>query len=368
MGDESSPEDPRLRVGSSGDSDTRHLDLVISTEDFPRRDRFAAWVDLVSRAFTPVHVTTDDPAAYRGRMIAGMFGQVGVGSVCSSSCVSRRTPRLVNASDPHALQLMLVTQGTAGIAQNGEESTLRPGELAIHTTWRPFTLHASEDGAGLVTGTTAVIPRDHVPLPTNTLERLCARVIPGRVGSGELLTGLLTGLIRQPPTPPASAARLASALADLLTVSLNELADRCGAIPEDTVHRALFVRVRAFVQRHLGDPGLSPATVAAAHHVSTRTLNRVFEQHGDTVADLIRRSRLDRCLHDLADPALRHRPVHDITARWGFRSAPHFNSRCKAATGMTPSQYRCAHLHGADHRAADRLWDLAFLVEERALR
>lgn len=347
MGEDGLLEDPRSRTGPSGASDTRHLDLVMSTEDFPARDRFAAWVDLVSRAFTPVHVTADDPAAYRGQMFAGVFGQVGVGSVCSSSCISRRTPRLINAADPNALQLMLVSRGTAGVAQNGAESTLRPGELAIHTTWRPFTLHAKGDDAGLVTGTTAVIPRDHIPLPTNTLERLSARVIPGRGGSGELLAGLLTSLPRLPPTPPASAARLACALADLLTVSLNEVADQRVAVPADTVHRALFVRARAFVQRHLGDPGLTPATVAAAHHVSTRTLNRVFEEHGDTVADLIRRGRLDRCLHDLADPALRHRPVHDITARWGFQSATHFNSRCKAATGMTPSQYRRAHLHGA---------------------
>lgn len=347
MGEDTAPEKPRSRFGPRGASDTRHLALVMSTDDHPVRDRFAAWVDLVSRAFTPVHVTADDPAAYRGRMFAGMFGQVGVGSVSSSSCVSRRTPRLINASDPHALQLMLVSRGTSGVAQNGAESTLRPGDLAIHTTWHPFTVHARGDDAGLITGTTAIIPRDHIPLPTNTLERLAARVIPGRAGSGELLAGMLTGLTRQPPTPPAGAARLACALADLLTVSLNELADQRAVLPADTVDHALIVRARAFIQRHLGDPGLTPATVAAAHHVSTRTLNRVFEQHSDTVADLIRRSRLDRCLHDLTDPALRHRPVHDITARWGFRSATHFNSRCKAATGMTPSQYRRAYLPSA---------------------
>jgi AraC-like DNA-binding protein len=347
MGEDTSREGPRSRIGPSGASGTRHLDLVMSTEDFPAGDRFAAWVDLVSRAFTPVHVTADDPATYRGRMFAGVFGRVSVGSVCSSSCISRRTPRLISVSDPLALQLMLVSRGRAGVGQNGAECTLRRGELAIQTTWRPYTLHARGDGAGLVTGTTALIPRDHIPLSTNTLDRLSARIIPGRTGSGALLAGLLAGLTRQPPTPPASAARLACALADLLTVSLNEVADQREAIPADTAHRALFMRVRAYVQRHLGDPGLAPATVAAAHHVSIRTLNRVFEQHGDTVADLIRRRRLDRCLHDLADPALRHRPVQDITARWGFRSATHFNSRCKAATGMTPSQYRRAHLHGA---------------------
>ncbi|HET6704271.1 helix-turn-helix domain-containing protein [Amycolatopsis sp.] len=347
MDEDTAPEEPRAGTGPGGASGQRHLGVMMSTDDFPARDRFAAWVDLVSNAFVPVQVTTDDPAAYQGRLLGGVFGQVGVGWVCSSSCTSRRTPRLISASDPYALQLMLVVRGTAGVSQNGAESTLGPGDLAFHTTWRPFTLHAKGDDTGLAIGATAVVPRDHVLLPTNTLESLSARDIPGDAGSGGLLAGLLAGLTRQPPTPPAGAARLACALADLLTVSLNEAADRRQAVPPDIEYRALFVRARAFVQRQLGDPGLTPATVAAAHHVSTRTLNRVFEEHGDTVADLIRRGRLDRCLRDLADPALRHRPVHDITARWGFRSATHFNSRCKAATGMTPSQYRRVHLHGA---------------------
>jgi AraC-like DNA-binding protein len=236
---------------------------------------------------------------------------------------------------------MLVTQGIAGVRQNNSESLLRPGDLAILTSWRPFTVRTTADDTGLVAGTTAVIPRHHIPLPTNTLERLAAHTIVGHDGSGALLASLLIGLTQQPPTPPADAMRLVSALVDLLTVSLNAAAD---LHPVDTVHRALFTTVRTFIQQRLADLDLTPSTVAAAHHVSTRTLNRLFEHHGDTVAEFIRRSRLDRCIRDLAEPTLRHHPVQEIATRWGFRSPTHFNRRFQSITGMTPSQYRRSQL------------------------
>jgi transcriptional regulator GlxA family with amidase domain len=118
------------------------------------------------------------------------------------------------------------------------------------------------------------------------------------------------------------------------------------APPPETVHGALWAAVLDFVRHHLDDRGLTTSSVAAAHHVSTRTLNRVFAGHGETVGAFIRRSRLERCMRDLADPALRHQAIQDITARWCFASQTHFNRHFRETTGMTPGEYRDAALHG----------------------
>jgi AraC-like DNA-binding protein len=90
----------------------------------------------------------------------------------------------------------------------------------------------------------------------------------------------------------------------------------------------------------LGDPDVSPATVAAAHYISLRYLHNLFETQETTVADWIRRRRLERCRRDLLDPALRAEPVGSIGARWGLTSPAHFTRLFRGAYGLPPAAYR----------------------------
>ncbi|PWU60027.1 AraC family transcriptional regulator [Micromonospora globispora] len=99
-------------------------------------------------------------------------------------------------------------------------------------------------------------------------------------------------------------------------------------------------QVEAFVRRHLDDPELTPAAVAAAHHLSLRSLHRLFAGTGTTVAALIRTGRLERCFRDLADPRLGHLAVHQIAARWGLRDRAHFSRVFRAAYGISPREHR----------------------------
>jgi AraC-like DNA-binding protein len=99
-------------------------------------------------------------------------------------------------------------------------------------------------------------------------------------------------------------------------------------------------RVEAFVESRLHDPGLSPAVVAAAHHVSLRQLYKVFETREDGVARFIRRRRLERCRRDLADPALASRPAYAIGLSWGFTDPAHFTRSFRDEYGVTPGEYR----------------------------
>ncbi|HTZ22607.1 MAG TPA: helix-turn-helix domain-containing protein, partial [Streptosporangiaceae bacterium] len=103
--------------------------------------------------------------------------------------------------------------------------------------------------------------------------------------------------------------------------------------------------VQAFIHRHLGDPGLSPAMIAAAHHMSVRSLHQLFHDEGLTVASWIRGRRLECCRRDLSDPALASRPVAAIAARWGFSSPGDFSRTFRAVHGLPPAEYRMsAHI------------------------
>lgn len=95
--------------------------------------------------------------------------------------------------------------------------------------------------------------------------------------------------------------RVGAAFLDVLSVALAARLDRGDAVPRDSRQHDLLTRIHAFIEERLSDPALSPATIAAAHHVSLRYLHKLFESLEATVAGWIRRRRLERCRRDLLD-------------------------------------------------------------------
>ena len=112
--------------------------------------------------------------------------------------------------------------------------------------------------------------------------------------------------------------------------------------PIDAAHRR---SIRLHVERHLGDPALTPSSVAAAHALSLRYVHRLWAQEAaDTLGRHILRRRLERCRADLADPRQAGRTVTDIALRWGFRSPAHFSRAYRAHFGAAPREHRQAAL------------------------
>jgi len=71
-------------------------------------------------------------------------------------------------------------------------------------------------------------------------------------------------------------------------------------------------------------------------------LHALFHGSGHTPAGWIRHRRVEACKRDLADPAAGTVPVAAIGARWGFADPSHFGQVFKAATGLTPAEFRRA--------------------------
>lgn len=112
------------------------------------------------------------------------------------------------------------------------------------------------------------------------------------------------------------------------------------ALEPHTRRQALRMRIDAYVQQHLADPDLSPTTIAAAHHISTSYLHKLFRNQAVTITRLIRQYRLERCLRTLADPRYASHPLHRIASSWGFTDKAHFSRIFRTAYGMPPSDYR----------------------------
>jgi AraC-like DNA-binding protein len=139
----------------------------------------------------------------------------------------------------------------------------------------------------------------------------------------------------QSPLLHGAAARLLAATA-LSAFPNNSVREPTGEERRDA-HPTTLRRAVGFIDdnAHLD---ISAADIAAAAHVTIRTLQLAFRRHLDTTPmAYLRRVRLEHAHRELlhADPATA--TVGAVAARWGIMGHSRFTSQYRAAFGVTPS-------------------------------
>jgi len=318
------------------------MSTLIRTEEVPAADRLDFVQAITATTWVPMECRSDFRADYRGEFRASGLGPMQVVVLDVMPITVRRTRALIEQADPDMLKMLLVCDGGSSVVdQGGRQARLSAGEFAFYDTRRPYEVTCGVDQEIPTRLLTFMFPPALLPLSRSRLADLSAVRIPATEGLGELTAQFLLQLVRNiDHYSPAEAARLSTAALEVLATRLaRELELRDWSTPESRRH-ALLTSVQGFIQQHLGDPALSPADIAVAHHTSLRSLHQLFHDEGLTVAGWIRRRRLDGCRRDLADPALALRPIAAIAARWGFSSAADFSRAFRTAHGMSPSEYR----------------------------
>ncbi|MFF1538554.1 helix-turn-helix domain-containing protein [Microbacterium sp. NPDC058269] len=292
----------------------------------------------VSESFVPLQVTTAGPDHFRGVIRGASVDEVHVNDVRATSHVVERTPELIARGDRSYFKVSLMLAGTGLLIQDDREAVLQAGDLAVYDTDRPYSLVFDEDFRTMV----VMFPKHLISLPADMVGQLTAVRISGHEGLGGMVVPYLTQLAGNlDQLAGTTGARLAHSALDLVTTLFTrELGlDQVSADP----HRALVQRIRSHIDRNLASTDLGPASIAAAHFISTRHLHGLFQEQGVTVSTWIRTRRLEQCRRDLLDPMLADRPVAAIAARWGFVDAAHFSRAFKSTFGVSPSEYRAAH-------------------------
>ncbi|MEE4545137.1 helix-turn-helix domain-containing protein [Streptomyces sp. V4-01] len=323
------------------------LETTFSSAGLPPRERLAATEALFAASPLPMRVVAESAAGFDATLRQLDIAATKLMELAASPSAFLRTPRLIGRSDPEMLSVLLVLDGTALLSQAGRDTVFAPHQVGLYDSSRPFRIQlgAGRAGEGLGTAMAVHVPRALVGLPLRRLDVLLARPLGAATGSGfggmlaQLLTAVATGSggYRQ-----ADAGRVGILTHDLLTALIAHHLDAETAVPDDSYHRTLLLRIEAFAQRHLADPDLTPRTIAAAHGISVGSLHRLFTARETTVAAWVRGQRLERARQDLADPALRRLPVHRIAARWGFRDHATFTRAFRSAYAMTPKDHRAA--------------------------
>ncbi|MGW2708711.1 helix-turn-helix domain-containing protein [Streptomyces sp. NPDC001356] len=316
------------------------MEKVYDSADFSACDALDAWAATTADTVMPTGFRLVGTDTFDGWLKVAPLGAVQVSAMAYHSFRCLRTPKLIRRADPECFQIAFMRSGRHVLEQNRSRTALRSGEMAIFDSSRPFESWA--DGESLL----IQFPHTLLPLPASRIHWMPARPLPGDKGIGCLLADFLTRMEEDGTDyTPQDAIRLATASLDLVTAVIAHHLERESEVPADSRQRALYLRVTSYIQRHLGDPALAVDSIAAAHHISVRSLHRLFQQHGVSVRAWIRARRMEHCRRDLADPMRRHQPIAAIAARWGFPRPADFTRSFRTRYGLTPSEYE-DHVHG----------------------
>lgn len=309
------------------------MPVVLSTSSLSTTERSEFWRDAVSRTFVPLEVDLHEEAPAIATITSHRLGPLQVAVVTAGPQTVVRSRRAIARGGADHLTLTMQHRGTARLTQDGRDVCVRPGELALSDSGRPFTKEVAEP----FSFTAFHLPRTTLDVPDDELRAFTGTVFSRDTGGTGVVAAYLERLAKG-DFPAAVRHRLARTTSDLLAVLLQE---RRGRFTPDAPEaaRAVTARVKDFVLRNLADPDLSPETIAAAHHVSVRYLHRLFEHEGVTVGRWIQRRRLERCRADLV-PTPAVPPVAAVAHRWGFVSPAHFSRVFRAAYGMSPREWQ----------------------------
>jgi AraC-like DNA-binding protein len=303
--------------------------VVIDTAEVPAEQRFDFWRAASLRLPLPLQIERVEPGAFRGRRASYELAGITVSRTLSDpSRIARTRPAIMNV-DPATFMVSLHLEGTYTVSQAGRTFASGTGDIVAFDSGRPMAVqpHARQDVV------TFFLPKDAMGSAAATIAERTAVPIDSRAGRARLarvfLRELVDGLERGDLGPDDDA--IAAVLVDVVR-ALYAPAARPGPRALGPIKRSIDAR--------LGDPALRADALAREHHLSRRSLYRLFEAEGVGVADWIRARRLEHCARDLRDPALAHESITTIALRWGFVNVSHFSRAFRHAYGVAPREYR----------------------------
>jgi AraC-like DNA-binding protein len=310
------------------------MSLIIDTSLVDPAERFELWAEESSRVFFPLSISPVSAGPFSGTVHGRELGPVNLYWLAAGPSEVIRTHHTIGAADPETFLLGFERRGRTRLEQEGRSCAVTQGAMFGWQTSSPFAIRNETDFEMLV-----------LCLPLTLLRPFTDRV-RGRTGlcidhalATDVVAPFLAAMSDRTDDTylDAGGADLGETIVDLVR-SLFVAPDR--DVSASRWSQMLLPRITSYVYKHLGDPDLTPASVAAAHFISTRSLHRMWAERGVSLAEWIRELRLSRCRRDLADPVLADESIATIAARWGLRNPAHFSRLYRAAYGCSPSDHR----------------------------
>lgn len=293
---------------------------------------FGEFRHAVSDAVVALDMHSARQESFRGAIDAATAGDIHVFHIDADTHAVHRTPGLIARAPQRFYKLSLIESGSGIIVQDGRETALGPGDMAIYDTDRPYSL-VFDDAVRM---SVVMFPKSMLDVPNETVLPITATLLNADATTASMIRPFVAELAQGASTlDPHVARRLMRNAVDMVGTLLEANLDESAS-----AHEALLRRISDYIDDNIPDPGLNPAQIAAAHFVSVRHLHGLFSEQGTTVSTLIRTRRLERCYDDLVAPQSAHRSITAIALAHGFVDPAHFSRTFRAHFGVPPSGVR----------------------------
>lgn len=304
-----------------------------STDDFAPRDRLAIWREVLfqSRIGAEIEPTF---GPFRAHATARELAGLRLLSGWSTAANYQGTVRHIDGDD------LLLTFGSTRVSArlNRREALIESGDAFLLPRGDRGSIQLPQEG-----GFTIVrLPRAAVAVGAVNLEDGYCRRIPDETPALRLLKGYI-GLLQNDDgaflAPDVQHAAVTH-VCDLVAVTLGATRDGAESARLRGVRAARLAAMKSDVVRHLRDPALSVAAVAARHAFTTRYVQRLFAESGVGFTEYVVAQRLARAHRLVSDPQLAERTFTALAREVGFGDLSYFNRAFRRQFGAAPADVR----------------------------
>jgi AraC-like DNA-binding protein len=312
-----------------------------STDDLPQTQRFERWREACSQhvyALTPEHRAC---GTFQGSISRHRQGGLDVTDIRCDGHLVRRSQRDIDEQPGDTYYIYLQGAGHAWFEQQGQRCVLASGDMVIADPNIPFT-----------TGTDRVFD---FRLWRVERHRLQARLRLGATGltmhrldqacaERELIACWLDGLLHHHTGLTATNAELALDTLHMLVAGVVGLPAPTPEPVRRARRRALLARVQKVVAQRASEMDLAPERIASAFGMSLRALHQLFALSDLSFHEFLTKVRLERAHALLRAADCQHLSTAEIGFEAGFGEVSTFYRRFRQRYGMTPGEWRAAHL------------------------
>jgi AraC-like DNA-binding protein len=305
--------------------------LVFDSDRFAPRARIDAYEDFFASKLSPLRVEPVGDDLFRVKADVKAVHDISMVRLTGSGYITERTSYEVARQRQHFHAAVFHLNGQPRLDARTGTFQVRPGDVTILSSMNTARFGVESSFDHII-----------IPLPQRfpwAEVVVSERIVPASNPMRSIVFDFVASLYAQADRlSPSAANMLANNMAELMFAMVCEEPLRIST--STSLRTAMFDRASRIIASRVHDPELHPNAVARQLGVSTRVLQRIFQQHGATVAQRITTSRIDKSSTMLVDERMRKWTITQIAFACGFRDLTTFERSFSALKGMTPTAWR----------------------------
>ena len=298
-----------------------------STEDLNTRHRFDAWRDAICSRLIRAEARQIARDDFSGSFSYSALSGLEIATHTShTSLIWQRTRNCIRRHPNHDFYLGIVKSGKGRLIQNGHSSLVSAGDIVIYDADAPFDFAMDKMMIDIVH-----LPRQLMEKEAPGISVLSGQCLdlnrPGIISLKQMVAEAY--LFNADQEQPCLTEQFANTLFSVIAVGIN-LQQSNVPLKAD-----LYQRIVSYLRQKLHNHQLSVAMIANAHHISSRTVSRIFAAHDTTPMNFVWQERLTACRRILTEG--KARSVTQVALDHGFSDMSHFSLAFRKAFGCSPS-------------------------------